>query len=175
MSIEEILELEKRDENNVYDIHLYLEGIFWRAYEWSAYLSKIFPSSLSEKERLKPIIRTNKRTNNKVVQVGLQLSSFYKYFPNVIGDDSIFEMNERHIVIHCDKLFGNYDFSNYEETLEDWKFSIKEKTLSKNENVNKSDVNTLIEEIIAYPIESKSLIENLQFIIHLKDLIMKIK
>ena len=50
MNIEEILDSEKRNEDNLYDIHFYMEGSFWRAYEWSAYLSKIFPSSLSEKE-----------------------------------------------------------------------------------------------------------------------------
>ena len=175
MSIEEIFELEKRSKNNIYDIHFYLEGIFWRAYEWSAYLSKIFPSSLNEKERLKPIIRTNKQTNNKVVQVGLKLSSFYKYFPNIINKKDIFEMSEKHIVIHCDNFFNDYDFSNYAKILEEWKIDISEKQLVKKENFNESYISSLIEEIISYPIESKSLIENLEFIIHLKSLVTKIK
>ena len=54
MNIEEILDSEKRNEDNLYDIHFYMEGSFWRAYEWSAYLSRHFPSELTEDERLKP-------------------------------------------------------------------------------------------------------------------------
>ena len=175
MSINEIIEVEKRSEDSLYDIHFYLEGIFWRAYEWSAYLSKIFPSPLTDDERLKPTIRTNKRNNKKIIQVGLQLSSFYKYFPNVIGNDEIFEMNERHIVIHCKELFNGYDFSNYEEVLDGWKYTIEESTKDNDITPNKSDINTLISEIISYPIESKSLIDNLQFLIHIKDIATKIK
>ena len=53
MSIQEIYESEKRDDSNLYDIHFYMEGSFWRAYEWSAYLSRIFPSELNDEDRLK--------------------------------------------------------------------------------------------------------------------------
>lgn len=48
MTAQRIFELEKRDGNNLYDIHFYLEGIFWKSYEWSAYLSHIFPSDLQD-------------------------------------------------------------------------------------------------------------------------------
>lgn len=170
MSINEILEVEKRSEDNLYDIHFYLEGIFWRAYEWSAFLSRIFPSPLTDGERLKPTIRNSKKDGKQIIQVGLQLSSFYKYFPNVIGNDEIFEMNERHIVIHCKDLFGDYNFSDYEDMLNTWKDSITEVVPT-----SKVDINTLINEIVSYPIESKSLVDNLQFLIHIKDIATKLK
>ena len=51
MAAQRIFELEKRDGNNLYDIHFYLEGSFWRTYEWSAYLSRIFPSELNDEDR----------------------------------------------------------------------------------------------------------------------------
>ena len=33
-------------------------------------------------------------------------------------------MNERHIVIHCDKLFDGHDFSDYDNILYEWKLNI---------------------------------------------------
>ena len=35
----------------MFDIHFYMEGSFWRAYEWSAYLSRMFPSELNDEDR----------------------------------------------------------------------------------------------------------------------------
>lgn len=60
MSIDEIFASEKRENDNVFDIYLHMEGSFWRAYEWSAYLSRHFPSDLSDKERLKVIKKKSK-------------------------------------------------------------------------------------------------------------------
>ena len=51
MTAQRIFELEKRDGNNLYDIHFYLEGIFWKSYEWSAYLSRMFPSELNDENK----------------------------------------------------------------------------------------------------------------------------
>ena len=51
MSVQEIFSSEKRDKDSLFDIHFYMEGSFWRAYEWSAYLSRIFPSELNDENR----------------------------------------------------------------------------------------------------------------------------
>ena len=83
---------EKRNDNNLFDIHFYLEGSFWRAYEWSAYLSRNFPSDLKDDERLNAMKRTTKACEEDYVQVGLQLPSFDKYFPNVTDNEEIFEI-----------------------------------------------------------------------------------
>ena len=56
MSAEEIFESEKRNGDDLYDIHFHMEGSFWRAYEWSAYLARNFPSGLDDSQRLKAII-----------------------------------------------------------------------------------------------------------------------
>lgn len=87
MSVEKIFECEKRTEDNLYDIHFYMEGSFWRAYEWSAYLSRIFPSELADDERLRVIKKLPKGYDDGYVLVCLQLSSFDKYFPNVINNN----------------------------------------------------------------------------------------
>ena len=51
MLVQEIFSSEKRNKNSLFDIHFYMEGSFWRAYEWSAYLSRIFPSELNDEDR----------------------------------------------------------------------------------------------------------------------------
>ena len=51
MSVLEIFSSEKRDKDSLFDIHFYMEGSFWIAYEWSAYLSRIFPSELNDEDR----------------------------------------------------------------------------------------------------------------------------
>ena len=51
MSVLEIFSSEKRDKDSLFDIHFYMEGSFWIAYEWSAYFSRIFPSELNDEDR----------------------------------------------------------------------------------------------------------------------------
>ena len=51
MLVREIFSSEKRDKDSLFDIHFYMEGSFWRAYEWSAYLSRIFRSELNDEGR----------------------------------------------------------------------------------------------------------------------------
>ena len=51
MSVQEIFSSEKRDKDSLFDIHFYMEGSFWRAYEWSAYLSRIFHYELNDEDR----------------------------------------------------------------------------------------------------------------------------
>lgn len=51
MSIQEIFSSEKRNKYSLFDIHFYMEGSFWIAYEWSAYLSRMFPSELNDEDR----------------------------------------------------------------------------------------------------------------------------
>ena len=99
MNIEEILDSEKRNEDNLYDIHFYMEGSFWRAYEWSAYLSRHFPSELTEDERLKPTKKITKTCKDGYVHIGLPLSSFEKYFPDVLNNNEMFRMENKHIII----------------------------------------------------------------------------
>ena len=183
MSVKEIFESEKRNNNDIYDIHFYMEGSFWRAYEWSAYLSRNFPSKLMEGERLKPLKKFTKDYENGYVQVGLQLSSFDKYFPNVVDNDEVFEMLNKHIVIHAKSFFIDSNFSDYEKILIEWKNNIKasDKEKKKRKEItiehysnNNISADSLINETISYPIESKNLVESLQFLSYIKDKAIKI-
>ena len=184
MSVQEIFESEKRNGDNLYDIHFYMEGSFWRAYEWSAYLSRNFPSKLNEDERLKPLKKVTKDFEGGYVQVGLQLSSFEKYFPGVVDDDTVFEMQNKCIIIHAKSFFIDNDFSEYENILNEWKNNVKlsdkekkkrrEITTGRHNNVDDNSVDSLIREIISYPIENKNLVESLQFLSYIRDKAIKI-
>ena len=185
MPVQEIFSSEKRDKDSLFDIHFYMEGSFWRAYEWSAYLSRIFPSELNDEDRLKVLKKVTKDCENGYVQVGLQLSSFEKYFPSVVGNEEIFEMKNKHIIIHAKQFFVDKDFSEYEDILKEWKNNIKlspnekkkSKELNKTESSEKQmlSVDSLINEIISYPIENKNLVESLQFLSYIRDKFTKIK
>ena len=185
MSLQEIFSSEKRDKDSLFDIHFYMEGSFWRAYEWSAYLSRIFPSELNDEDRLKVLKKVTKDCENGYVQVGLQLSSFEKYFPSVVGNEEIFEMKNKHIIIHAKQFFVDKNFSEYEDILKEWKNNIKlspnekkkSKELNKTESSEKQmlSVDSLINEIISYPIENKNLVESLQFLSYIRDKFTKIK
>ena len=61
MKRKEILEIEKRTEDNLYEMHFFYEEGWWRAYEMSAYLCNHLGNNLEETEKLKP---TKKVLNN---------------------------------------------------------------------------------------------------------------
>lgn len=176
MTIDEIFSSEERNEDNLFDIHFYLEGSFWRAYEWSAYLSRNFPSELDEGEKLNPVRKQCKQCEEGLIQVGLQQKSFDKYFPGVSDNEKIFEVNDKHIIIHS-KSFFNIGYEEYKKLLNEWKCSIK---IKKKETSNSSEPTTnityesVLKEIISWSIESKTLIENLEFLSKIKNKIINL-
>lgn len=92
MKWDEVIELEKRTEEDLYKINLILEGEFWHGYEWSAYLCNHFPSDkLGNEGALKP--NRKKYNDGDIISVGLKFSSFDKYFPN-IKDNKPKNLNE---------------------------------------------------------------------------------
>lgn len=171
MSIKEILNSEIRNKDNIYNIYFHLEGMFWRAYEWSAYLSRFFPSDLSESDRLKPLKKSLKDDKGEYVFVGLPMKSIDKYFPNV-SNNKLFEIqNDNVLVIHAEEFFKKEDFSNYKYILDEWKSKVKlaKKEQNKSKNLElENNVNILLEsflkEIAYYPIENKTLINSVEFL-----------
>ena len=71
----------------------------------------MFPSELNDEDRLKVLKKVTKDYEDGYVQVGLQLSSFEKYFPSVVDNDEIFEMKNKHIIIHAKQFFVNKNFT----------------------------------------------------------------
>lgn len=178
----EIIELEKRTNiEDLYIIHFYKEGDWWRAYEWSSYLVTIFPNELDDKHKIKPTRKSLKGTEHGIIFIGLKLSSFEKYLPGIKVDN----IEDEHIKIDVkDYINTIFDINSYYNNLITWKNNFKLKEEFKNENIdnNKNEVlitsnNTIfsiISEISSYQIENKTLIENTIFLSNIKNKINKL-
>lgn len=189
MKYEEVFKIEERTIDNFKQIHLFSEGTWWRAYEWSAYLCSIFPSSLDEKSKL---IATRKITNlneEGIIFVGLQLKSFEKYLPGVYEKNLITEIDNKHMMIDVGSLITDIDFNNYISILKEWKQSIEIKKKDKNliEKQQKSfsfneinleslgELYEIIKSIIQYPIANRTLLETVNFVSKIQSDLLKLK
>lgn len=83
MKLNGILIDEKRNKDNFLTIKLRKEGTFWRAYEWSAYLSEFLANDFRDEDKLKPTHNPLKGTQNGYIFVGVPTNSLKKYFPKV--------------------------------------------------------------------------------------------
>lgn len=166
-------EMEQRNENNLYDIYFYQEGLFWTAYEWSAYLAVFFP--LNKGERLKPNRKFTKLNRDGFITVGLPFSSFDKYFPEILENEGICQIDENFMVIHAKSLFKNEDFTNYEEILNEWKRSVEPSDFEKEKFVKSKfikhdrdgDYSSIINELRTYDIDNKTINESYRFLCYL--------
>lgn len=177
-----------RNKEDLYLIHFYLNGEWWRAYEWSAYLISLLQKDFEKENSLKVNRKTCNGIDNGITFVGLKLSSFDKYFPNVKDK----KIQDSELIIDCKDLIDeaiNYEF--YKEILNDWKNTIpfakekikdiKDEKQIKNEKINdnldnevqKSSLNGILNKIVSYDIINHTLLENTVFINEIKNLIYK--
>ena len=94
-SIREIIE---KEESSTGVIHLYLEGIFWKAYQESAY------RLVQRMGKLKATKKYIKVVDREVVSVGFPDSALLKYF----REDEINRIGEKNITIACDVSLSGY-------------------------------------------------------------------
>lgn len=167
----DIYNLEERTNDNLFEIHFYKEGDWWRAYEWSAYLCTLYPNEINDK--LKATHKQCKDIDDGIIFIGMKISSFDKFLPK-IGEPSLFE--DEHIVYNVKEILNNNEltFEKYKTQLIEWKNSVPIKEDKNKKIFNKKDsedlrnipfyeVNTLediIKDILSYHIESRSLVEN---------------
>ena len=183
MSVKEILEYEKRNEENKYEVHMFLEGNWWRAYEVSAYLITHTIDSKDNSTTLKPT-KKQLSDNTQYVMVGLQLSSFGKYLPSIDIDKAISKIDDKHIVFNIENVYVKNDNENISDDFINWKNGIQLKEKSKDENIkidkgNNSVASSLslfsiAKKILEYQLHEKSPNENMKFIGDLKQNILKI-
>lgn len=182
MTYDDVINKEKRQSaDDLLKIHLYLEGDWWRAYEWSAYLCNMFPNNLDANNKLKPTHKDDGIAKNDIILVGLKQSSFSKYFPNVAPNI----VEAKHMIIDVSEQMKelNLVLDSYTDKLAEWKKTIpikqqneKDKQTAKQiiKEPNKSSIVAVMQEVLAYPIENKTLIENTLFISHLKSELTKL-
>lgn len=171
--VSEILDIEKNRDNDLNVIHLFRCGMFYRAYNWSAWLMNSF---LCDKNPLSVLCRKYKSTDEEFVFIGFPIKSFDKFIPNhveviYIGDNQIdvkveltFETNDSLRQQHMCDMFN------------DWKSNFKlpvakskcDKHLNKKTSEASINVASIMTQILSYPLEAKTPIENIEFISKLK-------
>lgn len=137
MTYSERYKIEQRhNEDELFNLCLYKEGEFWRAYEWSAYLACHFDNGL--KERLNPIRRTSKDLKNEsLIYIGVPQKSMDKYFPK-IGEPVVIEENYVVYNVQGKILDDNINLLNYSEKLQEWKNQTPFKKDEKDNTTNTS-------------------------------------
>lgn len=183
MSIAEILEIERnREESSTWNvIHLFKEGSFYRAYEWSAWLTAVVSFNDSVRngtQDRKPLTVTRKKDKNSdgtFAFVGFPLNSLDKYIPNNIEFKPISD-GQIDIQIELPADIGEISFEAISKKIDEWKegVPIKEEKQKKGKSdestpfVMSSDrpmsITGIMTQIIAYPLEQKSPMEVVAFV-----------
>ncbi|MBQ6209987.1 MAG: hypothetical protein IJK42_09495 [Prevotella sp.] len=154
-------------------VHLHKEGTFLRAYEWSAFLSCHFIHQFKVNKRM------FKGIDQPVAYIGFPETSLAKWMPEGAEQEAI---GEKHLAIRLPSLMLAGDAP---ETLDpvygEWKEGIP-LTESKEKGDRRADGNdvfggggdgrvtltSVMQRILAYPIESKSPMESMSFLADVK-------
>lgn len=183
MSTAEILEIEKkREESSTWNvIHLFKDGSFYRAYEWSAWLTAVVSFNDSVRngtQDRKPLAVTRKKDKNNdgtFVFVGFPLNSIDKYIPNNIEFKPVSD-GQIDIKIELPADIGEVSFDAISKKIDEWKEGVpikeEKQKKAKNDEGNMFAVPTdrpmsitgIMTQIIAYPLEQKSPMEVVAFV-----------
>lgn len=183
MSTAEILGIERnREESSTWNvIHLFKEGSFYRAYEWSAWLTAVVSFNDSVRngtQDRKPLTVTRKKDKNSdgtFVFVGFPLNSIDKYIPNNIEFKPISD-GQIDIQIELPADIGEISFEAISKKIDEWKEGVpikeEKQKKAKNDEGNMFAVSTdrpmsitgIMTQIIAYPLEQKSPMEVVAFV-----------
>ncbi len=167
--LKDILAKENNRNGNLSDIYLFAEGLFYRAYERSAWLCCRYINEF------KATRRNIKNDEHGLVFVGFPLSSLSKFVPHGV----VVEQGEGYAVLHLP--LENHpelsDTATADEAFVNWKNAIpaaasKKVSLQKDlKNMPSSEPHRMSEillSIMAFPIEQKTPMECMLFVASLK-------
>ena len=138
------------EDTNIQKIYFYREGIFYKAYERSAYAFVTHCRDFKVKRRY------YKAVNCEVVSIGFPSACLGKYFPK----DKVQEIQEG-VEIELDNML---DVESYEE----WKSTISHDNSKMNGNLSDAEVAMKIKN---FPIEVKTPLDCMLFLSELKTLL----
>lgn len=183
-SISEILTIEKRrDLTQVpFEVHLFVDGTFLRAYEYSAWFY------VSYFTKLKVTRKKVKNSDDTFVYIGFPQTSLAKYTPE---NSDVEQIDEKHYIIHFPETIyaDGFDIEHLERNFENWKQAIppsepkKSKTppfveISSHEepcvSVHSPSMFGIMHEIMVFPLENKSPLECMRFVAHLRELVSQL-
>lgn len=172
--IAEILQIEKDRKDDYCTIHLFAEGGFYRAYNWSAWL--LVTGGLStppvDKDTLRVTRKMLKSTNEDYVFVGFPIKSLDKYLPM---KEAFTPVNNTQIDV---RIILPENLDDIEQRYTEWKESFplteekpKKEVIKEIEGNNYSSprrISDILSAVLSYPLESKTQMENTLFISELK-------
>ena len=168
MQLKEVFakEQSRKEKVDYRTIYLILEGTFYRAYEWSAWLCHRYVS------QFKPTHRLLKNTEDSVVFVGFPMTSLERHIPE---GATLAEQEDKTIaLILTETVFGETTTEQLQTDFANWKKSVplvKSKTNSELRIKNfelKNDELDILKRILAYPIEQHSPMEAMAFLSEIK-------
>lgn len=175
-SIKEIIETESKEHSDGHReiLHLHREGSFYRAYEWSAFLACRYLHEFKVNKRM------FKGVEQPVAFIGFPETSINKWMPEGAEQTSV---DEKYLKVRLPELlFGGDTPEVLDSAFAEWKDAVplsdtqskgekKSKPLSADGIVNDDGGLTLtsvMQRILAYPIESKSPLESMAFLADVK-------
>ena len=185
------IERDRKDSQKLNIIHLFKEGSFYHAYEWSAWLLVTFAytetvrMTTSDRKPLNVTHNKIKDSKDTIAFVGFPLRSLEKFIPQdrqvsftPINDNQI------DIAIEIPAEFGEVSEERMQKMVEEWKSETPAKD-PKESRAEKRDKTTdtpqqalplpkgsglisIVSQILSYPLEKKSPIEAFEFLSELK-------
>lgn len=172
--LQEIIETEKQraDAEQARTLFLYMEGSFYRAYEWSAWLwcKKI--------KDFTPTHRKVKSLEQTIIHIGCPVSSFLKHVPegatHTIGTDGTVALQLPELMFP-----EGIDAAIMEQEFLEWKQAVpvveskknpktQEQQIPSVESPQPTTLTAIAQRILAFPIEKKSMIECVSFLSDIK-------
>ncbi len=171
----ELIEKERElvQSGQVRDLHLHREGTFIRAYDWSAWLACRYLHDFKVNKR------TFKGIYEPVAYIGFPETSLEKWIPE--GAEQRVE-DEKHMVVTLPELMVSDTYETLTAAYSEWKETlplaesnpgVRKKSGSKDDGMPKADevpvtLTTIMQRILAFPIESKSPLESMVFLADIK-------
>lgn len=149
-------------------IHLYLEGSFLRAYEWSAWLCCRYVNGF------KATRRVVKGTDDSIVFIGFPVTSIYKYRAEGREICSIDDRN--YDIILAENLvqqdLNDADFNNWKQSIQLSESKKKQQDATALSAITSTaqpvSLTGIMQQILAFPIERKSPLECMVFMADVK-------
>ena len=181
--ISEIISIETQREDlaAMQKIHLWKEGSFFRAYNWSAWLivNYCYTEEIRNKQvDRKPLSVTKRRFKNgdsTYCQIGFPVSSLKKFMPSVSLFNPV-DDNHTEATLDLQEAWADQTIDTLKASYKAWEDSLEIEDKPQKTNDRETDVSSssplrimqIVSQILSYPIERKSPIENTEFISRLK-------
>lgn len=185
--IKEILQIEsvRKEKTEWNKIHLFKEGSFYHVFDWSAWLVSTVTYSEEVRKNTpdrKPIAVTRRKLSDGIEYcvTGFPLNSITKFIPAFDPKGSNFTaIDDKHLCFEVEfakkEDDSEWTYEQLKELYDQWKseipFSTKKEKDVQETTVNQSGRNTLtgiMAQVLAYPIENKTPMENTQYLSNLK-------